>query len=203
MSQQEFVPRQQQPENEDEIYAPHYPYSWSGNLNAEAVPRDEPPSSYEYDAAAMQQGYQAQDGQTVAASEYEYVQPTTPQVPPPQYQYNPYSNDGDAYEQGYNPNNNARQNGIQGVPPWARPQEHRRAPFRFGGILFVLIMISLLQGVFTHGWWFVGHGGMDFILGGFILPVFILLLLASSISRAMWRGRGGRGGWRQRGPWGW
>src|SRR5579863_8612158 len=98
MSQQEFVPRQQQSENEDEIYEPHYPYSWSGNLNAEAVPRDEPPSSYEYDPALMQQGYQAQDGQTLPASEYVPPMPQQQQqqLPPPPYQYNPYANDGDA-----------------------------------------------------------------------------------------------------------
>lgn len=192
MSQQEFVPRQQQSENEDEIYAPQSPYSWSGNLNAEAAPRDEPPSSYEY-KVPMEHGYQAQDGQTSVASE-----------PVPPYQYNPYGNDGDAYEQGYRPYSgfNAQQNNTQ-VPAWARPQAQQRRPFRFGSILFVLIMISLLQGLFTHGYWFVGRGGLDFIVGAFFLPIFILLLLASAISRAMWGGRRGRGGWHRRGPWGW
>src|SRR5438874_8097389 len=127
MSQQEFVPRQEKSENEHEIYAPQYPYSWSGNLNSEAVPRDEPPSSYEYDIP-MQQGYQAQDGQASAASNEDAINrvPTPAQqhimpfrLPEPQartqsvdsrnedpapiYQYNPYSNDGDAYEQGYRP----------------------------------------------------------------------------------------------------
>ena len=175
MSQQEFVPRQQQSENEDEIVEPQYPYSWSGNLNSEAVPRDEPPSSYEYDAP-MQQGYQAQDGQMSEVSDYEYTQSAPQQQimpfrlpepqartqsvgslgsrnedPAPPYQNNPYSNDGDAYEQGYRPYSgyNAQQN-SQGVPPWARPQAHPRRPFRFGYILFILIMISLLQGFFTH-----------------------------------------------------
>ncbi|HYT27865.1 MAG TPA: hypothetical protein VEL72_02520, partial [Ktedonobacteraceae bacterium] len=208
MSQQEFVPRQQQSENEDEIYAPQYPYSWSGNLNSEAVPRDEPPSSYEYDVP-MQQVYQAQDGQASAASDQNAINrvPTPAQQDPvPTYQYNPYSNDGDAYEQGYRPHSsysgyNAQQsNAGQGVPPWARPQEHARRPFRFGSILFILIMISLLQGLFTHGYWFVGRGGFEFILGGIFLPIFILMLLASWISRVMW---GGRRGWRRRGPWGW
>jgi len=204
MSQQEFVPRQQQSENEDEIYAPQYPYSWSGDLNSEAVPRDEPPSSYEYDIP-MQQVYQAQDGQASAASNEDAINrvPTPAQQhPAPIYQYNPYSNDGDAYEQGYRPHSpyNAQQsNAGQGVPPWARPQEHARRPFRFGSILFILIMISLLQGLFMPGHWFLfgEHGGLGFIFGAIFVPIFILLLLASAISRAMWGGR------RRRGPWGW
>ena len=204
MSQQEFVPRQKQSENEDEIYAPQYPYSWSGDLNSEAVPRDEPPSSYEYDIP-MQQVYQAQDGQASAASNEDAINrvPTPAQQhPAPIYQYNPYSNDGDAYEQGYRPHSGystQQNNAGQGVPPWARPQEHARRPFRFGSILFILIMISLLQGLFMPGHWFLfgEHGGLGFIFGAIFVPIFILLLLASTISRAMWGGR------RRRGPWGW
>ena len=136
MSQQEFVPGpqdqedqqdQQQPENEEEISV--YPYHWAGNSSAEAVPRDEPPSSYEYEA-----GYQAQDAYASPPSldsASEYTQPAQQQMQQmqtPQYQYNPY--DGDAYEQGYNPYNSSTQNNMnqQGVPPWAR--RHRRAAAR-------------------------------------------------------------------------
>src|SRR5207248_4984223 len=186
MSQQEFVQRQQQSENEDEIYAPQYPYSWSGNLNSEAVPRDEPPSSYEYDVP-MQQGYQAQDGQASAQDAINRVPTPARQDLVPTYQYNPYSNDGDAYEQGYRPHSsyNAQQNNAgQSVPPWARPQEHARRPFRFGSILFILIMISLLQGLFMfgHSFLFGEHGGLGFIFGAIFIPHFFFMLFVSSIS---------------------
>src|SRR5215472_4095557 len=59
MSQQEFDPGSQEHDPlHDEVYYPHYPYSWSGKLDSEATPRDEPPSSY--DEPVYQQGYQAQ-----------------------------------------------------------------------------------------------------------------------------------------------
>ncbi|GAC1522576.1 MAG: hypothetical protein NVS3B14_23310 [Ktedonobacteraceae bacterium] len=208
MSQQEFAPgpQSQQPGNEDEIYQPHYPYSWSGNRDSEPAPRDEPPSSYEYNPSAMEQGYQGQDiaaqqQQLSAANPYEYQQPAQQQLSP-QYQYNPYGNDGDNYEQGYSPYNssyNAAQNNQgQGVPPWAQPQPRQSNPFRFGWLIFLLIMISMGSGLFRFGFiWGFGH-----LFGIIFLPIFMLMIIASIISRAMWGG-GRRGGWRRRGPWGW
>lgn len=210
MSQQEFAPgpQSQQPGNEDEIYKPQYPYSWSGNLDSEAAPRDEPPSSYEYNPDAMQQGYQAQDiaeqqpgaqpGAYPDVNSYEYQQPA--QQLPPQYQYNPYSNDGDAYQQGYSPYNssysNATQNAPgQGVPPWARPQQQPRSSFRFGWLIFLLILFSMGGGLF-RSFWIFGHS-----IGFIFLPIFILMIVASIISRSMWGG--GRRGGRRGGPWGW
>lgn len=44
MSQQEFEPHQQRPD--EEIHQPHYPYSWSGEGQQEGMPRDEPPGNY-------------------------------------------------------------------------------------------------------------------------------------------------------------
>ena len=44
MSQQEFEPRKQRPD--EEIYQPHYPYNWSGQDQQAGMPRDEPPSTY-------------------------------------------------------------------------------------------------------------------------------------------------------------
>jgi hypothetical protein len=209
MSQQELLPepQDQQPENEDEIYAPQYPYSWSGKSSAEGVPRDEPPSSYEYEA-----GYQAQDAYGSppqpfdAASEYtqpaqqmrqtQQTQQTQPAQPARQYQYNPY--DGDAYEQGYNPyNNSAAQNNMnQGVPPWARPQPQARGGFRFGSILLLLIVISMLT-TLGHGFLFydVGHL-LGWFFGMLFFPIFILMMILGSIRRG-----GRRRYWR--GPWGW
>lgn len=201
MSQQEFVPGlqdqqdQQQPENEEEISV--YPYHWAGNNSAEAAPRDEPPSSYEYEA-----GYQAQD--TYASpppsldSASEYTQPAQQQMQQmqtPQYQYNPY--DGDAYEQGYNPYNSSAQNNMnqQGVPPWARPQPQARKPFRFGGILLLLILISSLT-MFSHGYLFYGAGHLlGWVFGSLFFPLFILMMIFISFRRGRRRYR--------RGPWGW
>jgi hypothetical protein len=198
MSQQEFVPGQQgQSENEEEIYEPQYPYSWSGNSSNEGVPRDEPPSSYEYEA-----GYQAQDAYSNVSptldAANDYTQPAlqtqqTLQTPQP-YQYNQY--DGDAYEQGYAPYNNSNATQNQGVPPWARPQPQGRSPFRFGSILLVLILISVLSSL-GHGYFFYGGGHLiEWFFGMLFFPLFILMMILSSIRR------GGRRRYR-RGPWGW
>jgi hypothetical protein len=212
VSQQEFAPgpQSQQPENEDEIYKPHYPYSWSGNLDSKAAPRDEPPSTYEYNPDAMQQGYQAQDmagqQQQAGANPYQYQQPVQEQLPPP-YQYNPYSDNGNTYEQGYSPYNNAQitpgpgfntqNNQGQGVPSWARPQPQQTHGFRFGWIIFVVIMLSMGSGFLKAVFW-------DFGNIGFILPgIFLLMIIASIVSRSWWGG-GRRSSWRRgRGPWSW
>ena len=85
--------------NEDEIHQPQYPYSWSGKINKEGVPRDEPPSSY--DATVMQQGYQAQTPNT--SNVFQLSQQAQVNR---QYQYIPPAGDGDAYEQGYRPYRN-------------------------------------------------------------------------------------------------
>lgn len=208
MSQQEFAPGpQQQSESEEEIVAPQYPYSWSGKANTEAVPRDEPPSSYDYDTA-YQAGYQAQDAQSNDPQTYDQAsqqynqQPDAQITPPPPYQYNPY--DGDALEQGYQSYNgynsyNGQNNMNQGVPPWARPQpQAQRGPFRFGGILLLLIMIALFSGVFDRGFFLFGHIAGPFI-GMLFFPFLILFMILSSLMRGGRR----RGGWRRRGPWGW
>ena len=198
MSQQELVPgpQDQQPENDEEIYTPQHPYSWSGNSHAEGVPRDEPPSSYEYEA-----GYQAQDtyaGEPPSLdTANDFTQPAQQMqqqtLQAPQNQYNPY--DGDAYEQGYNPyNNNTGQN--QGVPPWARPQQQARSPFRFGGILLVLIFITLAS-TLGHGFFFYDAGHLlGWFFGTLFFPLFILMMIFNAIRR------GARGRYR-RGPWGW
>lgn len=210
MSQQEFAPGpQQQSESEEEIVAPQYPYSWSGKASAE--PRDEPPSSYDYDTA-YQAGYQAQDVQDAqnaqsnapydSASQQYSQQPDAQITPPPPYQYNPY--DGDALEQGYQSYNgynsyNGQNNMNQGVPPWARPQpQAQRGPFRLGGILLLLIMIALFSGVFDRGFFLFGHMAGPFI-GMMFFPILILFMIFSSLIRGGRR----RGGWRRRGPWGW
>lgn len=198
MSQQELLPEEPQGQygassEDEEIYQPPQPYTWSGKVGQEAMPRDEPPSSY--DPTIMQDyqaGYRAQD-EVPAAS----------QQPP--YQYNPYT-DGDAQEQGYRPyntytynnasNQNYQNNGQ--VPPWARPQERRYGPWRFGSILMILIFISILQGAFSHGgFFFFGHM-FGMLLGAVLWPLFMIFIIFSIVMRrVIWGGR------RRRGPWWW
>jgi hypothetical protein len=205
MSQQEFEPEsqstQQHSSNEDdEIQHPQYPYSWSGNQNQEGVPRDEPPSSY--DATVMQQGYQSQtssnanvsgsSSQSSTQGRYEYVAP---------------EGDGDAYEQGYRPYNaynRARSGQGQGVPPWARPQQHRRRPARFAVILIVLLGVGFLTAMLGSTGPMMGFMGDVFgtimlvILFVIMVPIFILFVIFGVIFRMF---RPYRSRYWRRGPW--
>jgi hypothetical protein len=201
MSQQEFEmgsqsSQQNSSHDEDEIHQPQYPYSWSGKINKEGVPRDEPPSSY--DATIMQQGYQAQT-------------PNTSNVPGQQaqvnrqYQYIPPRGDGDAYEQGYRPYRNRSSQG-QGVPPWARPQPHRRDPARFAFIILVLLSVVVLMtilGSMGSVLGFIGEaiGGIILVLLFIIfVPLLILFVIFAVIFR-MVRPRRARYWYRRRGSW--
>lgn len=204
MSQQEFEPESQSNQQhslneDDEIQHPQYPYSWSGNLNQEGVPRDEPPSSY--DATVMQQGYQAQtssnanvpgSSQSSTGGRYEYVAP---------------EGDGDAYEQGYRPYNaynRARSGQGQGVPPWARPQPHRRRPARFASILLVLLGVGFLMAMLGSTGPMMGFMGDVFgtimlvILFVLMVPIFILFVIFGVIFRMF---RPYRSRYWRRGPW--
>jgi hypothetical protein len=223
VSQQEFAPepQSQQPESEDEIYQPQYPYSWSGKQDAKAAaPRDEPLSAYEYNPDAMLQGYQAQDSPAIQnANPYEYQIPAQEQTPPP-YQYDAYGSDAgqqanpyaNPYEQGYNPYNNAgvtpgpgfnpyigaQSNQNQQVPQWARPQPQQPRGFRFGWIIMVLIIVSMSSGAWRFFFW----GGMN-SFGFIFLPIILFMIIASLISRSWWGGNRRSGGGRRGGPWGW
>lgn len=208
MSQQEFAPgpQQQSEDEEEETYAPQYPYSWTGKSNAQAAPRDEPPSSYEYEA-----GYQAQNSYTPDAYETpgsydnasafdtadsyaqqaQQTQQAQQQYQQP-YQYNPYE---DAYGQGNDPYNyKASQNTAyqQGTPQYARPQPSQFSPWRFSSVLLLLVIISILSTV-GRSLFIFGFHGLDAIAGFF--PILILILIFSGIRRGRRRYR--------RGPWGW
>ena len=192
MSQQEFDPgsqsNQQDSLNEDnQIHQPQYPYSWSGQLNQEGGPRDEPLS--DYDAAIMQQRYGAQTPGN--------AHPQSLPPPPPGTSYTPPS--GDAYGQGYRPYNsyNAWQ-GNQGVPSWARPQRQRRGPVGFGFIILVLIIIGLFGGLFHGGLAFIFSTIFGLVMFAILLPLIVVLIILASIMR-MFRPRRVRY-WR-RGPW--
>ena len=206
MSQQEFEKgsqsnQQNSSNEEEEIHQPQYPYSWSGKINPERVPRDEPPSSY--DATVMQQGYQAQtpknanvpgSSQAQVGSQYEYIAP---------------GGDGDAYEQGYRPYNaynRARTGQGPGVPPWARPQPHPRDPVRFAFIILVLLGVGILMAIFGSVGSWLGVFGAIFgaiillILFVILVPLLILFVLFGVIFR-MFRPRRARYRYRRRGPW--
>ncbi len=206
MSQQEFEPgsqsNQQNSLNEnDEIYRPQYPYSWSGKLDQEGVPRDEPPSSY--DATMLNQGYQAQTSRNAGLPGS-----SQPRVDS-QYQNVPPGGDGDAYEQGYRPYNtyNAAHSG-QGVPPWARPQPHPRNPLRFGIIILIIMGISLFGGIFGHMGPVMGLVGGAFgalitlVLFAILVPLLILSVVLGVIFRTFGRTfRPRRFRYWRRGPW--
>jgi len=195
MSQQEFEPgtqsNQQDSLNEDdEIHYPQYPYSWSGKLNSEGVPRDEPPSSY--NATVMQEGYKAQTSANANIPGSSQQQVNAQYVSP--------DGDGDAYEQGYRPYNayNAAQSG-QGVPPWARSRRRPRNPARFGFIILILLIIAMLQGM-LHGGLLLGFaGGILLLTLSIILVPLVLLLVILGIIMRMFRPRRVRY-WRRR-PW--
>lgn len=202
MSQQEFEmgsqSNQQSSSNEeDEIHLPQYPYSWSGKINPEGVPRDEPPSSY--DATVMQQGYRAQTPNTPNNS----VQQAQVNQ---QYQYIPPAGDGDAYEQGYRPYRNQSRQG--GVPPWARPQQHPRDPVRFAFIILVLLGVSVLMAIFGSMGSVLGFIGgtigaiILFILFIIFVPLLILFVIFGVIFRILSPRRARRRyRRRRRGPW--
>lgn len=199
MSQQEFEmgsqSNQQSSSNEeDEIHLPQYPYSWSGKLQQEGVPRDEPPSNYD---ATIMQGYRAQT-------------PNTSNVPGQQAQVNqqnqyiPPAGDGDAYEHGYRPYRNRSAQG--GVPPWARPQPHSRDPLRFAIIILVLLGVSVLMVIFGSMGSVLGFiggtiGALILILLFIIFVPLLILFVIFGIIFRMLSPRRARRGYRRRGPW--
>ena len=197
MSQQEFEMgsqsnQQHSPNEEDEVHQPQYPYSWSGKINPEGVPRDEPPSSY--DATVMHQGYQAQTPHKTNAPGSQQAKVSN------QYQYIPPAGDGDAYEQGYRPYNTYNQSAQgPGVPPWARPQPHPRNPVRFAFIILILLGVGILMAIFGSTGpvlWIIAA-----ILGTIILvPLLILFVIFGVIFRIL-RPRRARRWYNRRSPW--
>jgi hypothetical protein len=206
MSQQEFemgpqANQQNSSNEEDEIHQPQYPYSWSGKINREGVPRDEPPSNY--DATILQQAYQAQTPNTSNVPG-----PQQPQVSS-QHSYITPGSDGDAYEQGYRPYtayNGAQSGQQQGVPPWARPQTHPRNPVRFATIILVLLGVGLCSAIFGSlgsGLGIIGSIGGAIILAILfiiLVPLLILFVILAVLFR-MFRPRRARNRYWRRGPW--
>ncbi len=225
MSQQEFVPRsvgaqpgarpgQDALNDENEIYQPQYPYHWSGKLNNEGAPRDEPPSSYA--EPTMQRGYQAQDYTTTPKQQNSVPnnggqQSSRNQNRSSGWQFSP---DGDAFEQGYRPYNtyNTGQNGQRGqwnVPPWARPQPRKRGSMGWLFIvIFLFFMLKPILAVFG-----LLLGGLGALVGVTIfalaLPIILILMMLSIfgfiLRSAFSAGRYRRGGtyWNRRGPFWW
>ncbi|HJT59836.1 MAG TPA: hypothetical protein VJ761_25220 [Ktedonobacteraceae bacterium] len=197
MSQQEFDSGSQAPEDEplhEEVYYPRAPYSWSGRLDNEAMPRDEPPFGY---GEPTQQ--QAADANPFNSS---------------RQQQEHSGEDGNVYQRGYGPYNsyNSSTTGNvgsgtsagqgQSVPPWARPQQHQRRPFRFGFIILILVVIAVIQMFMANGGVFVGAAGdifgtiLSLLLFVLIVPIVIVLVfwgflvrMLRSGRRQRWRGR--------------
>jgi hypothetical protein len=229
MSQQEFVPESQSQAHdpllkEDEVYYPRAPYSWSGKLDKEATPRDVPPSSYGEPRA--QQGYQAHTsaGQNDAARTGQGGGGANSNNAQAWQRQGGSGGNAGGYQDGYGPYrsynwSSGRRGGSgaqgQGVPPWARPQQHRRAPFRLGFILLILVAIALIQGLLANGGGFVGVTGDIFgaIFGLLVLVLvvpLIILVVFSGLLMRMFRSAGlyrGRRRWRgrqwPRGPYWW
>ena len=219
MSQQEFVPESQSqahdPLKEDEVYYPRTPYSWSGKLDKEATPRDVPPSSY--GEPRVQQGYPAQTnpGQTDDARAGQGGGGANSSSSQARQRQGGSNGNTNGYQRGYGPyrsynsynTGQGTSGGLgQSVPPWARPQQHRRARFRFGFILLILVAIALIQGLLAGGGGFVGVTGDVFgaIFGLLVLvlvvPLVILVVFSGLLmrmfrsgrpyrSRRRWRGR--------------
>lgn len=197
MSQQEFDSGSQAHEGEpahEEVYYPRSPYSWSGRPDNEAVPRDEPP--FGYDEPVQQQAADINPFNS-SGQQQEHS-----------------GEDANAYQRGYGPyNSNASPTtgnagsgtpGGQGqsVPPWARPQQHQRRPFRFGFIILILVSIALIQMFMANGGVFVGAAGAVFgtifnlLLFILVVPLIIVLVfwgflirMFRSGRRQRWRGR--------------
>jgi hypothetical protein len=204
MSQQEFEmgsqSNQQNSSNEeDEIHKPQYPYSWSGKINPEGVPRDEPPSSY--DATVMQQAYPAQTPNATNVPGSQQAQVSS------RHQYIPPAGDGDAYEQGYRPYNaynSAQSSQGQGVPPWARPQHHQRNPVRFAFIILVLLGVAFLMTIFgSMGPMIVGSiiGTIILVMLFIILVPLLILFVIFGVIFRMFRPHRVRNRYWRHGPW--
>src|ERR1700737_3472937 len=130
MSQQEFLPPEQEPLKQDaseEIDV--RPYYWSTSPKSGNLPKNEHPSTFEdsippYSYAAQdalpppQEQQQEQEKATYYSSgqgKQSQQQQAGPQRSTFQYGYRPYTN--------YNTQSQ--------VPPWARPQRHNRRVFRW------------------------------------------------------------------------
>jgi len=224
MSQQEFVPESQlqahDPFGEDEVYYPRAPYSWSGKLENEATPRDEPPSSYGEPRA--QQGYQAQTnaGQNDASRANQSAGGANAHYSQAWQQPGRSNGNTNGYSRGYgsyrsyNTGQGTSGGPGQSVPPWARPQQHQRGPLRFGSILLILVTIALIQGLIANGGALIGvTAGHLAILGlllfVLIVPVIILVVFSGLLMRMFRAGRlyRRRSQWRRRqwpqGPYWW
>jgi hypothetical protein len=224
MSQQEFVPESQSqahgPFNDDEVYYPRAPYSWTGKLENEALPRDEPPSSY--GELRVQQGYQAQAdaGQNGPSRANQSADDANSHYAQAWQRPERSNGNGNGYARGYGPYSsfNTGQGASggpgQSVPPWARPQQHRRGPLRFGSILLILVTIVLIQGLIRGGSFISVSGDLfgailGLLLFVLIVPVIILVVFSGLLMR-MFRAGGlyrRRSQWRRRqwphGPYWW
>jgi len=197
LSQQEFMQepqfQQQRPEYEQETY--------NSRSSKAGAPKDEPPSSYDepmthYD---YESGYQAQD--SALGSKYKEETTGTRGGSERQQRQQQSGPDGDAFEHSYRGYN--QYNMPQGVPPWARPQLHRRSSLR----TWLFIVLSLMLIIPILRFLLLGLAFAAGIIGIVVFTLALLLLFAvlsilitfrTSVRR---RQRQSRRPWH--GPWGW
>jgi hypothetical protein len=203
MSQQQMFPEPQsngqEAGSEDEIYYGQ-PYYWSVSPHNEAMPKDEPPSSYV--ESTIEHGYQAQDNaQNVNPGAYE-TNTGDAQFSNnggQQQQFVPGGNANGQDYRSYNPYYGGRY--WQGVPPYAQNSGssgmRRRSPFRM--IFFVLLLILLFRPIL------IVAGLLLASVGGALLFLLLMALFIFSMGlfrMALWPGyRRSRRYWYRRGPW--
>lgn len=173
MDQQEYEPelqspQQRQAQHENEIEAPAQPYYWSSKPNA---PKDEPASLYDEpmlqsdETGSYMSGYVAREQrantkQTPNAQQrFQIVAPASAQS----RQRQQFSPDGDSFEAQYRPGAANQQQWR--VPPWARPQVHRRSPGRT--LMFLLICILCIVPLMHF---------LLIVLGAFLAVVGVIIL---------------------------
>jgi hypothetical protein len=162
MSQQEFFQRpqfqeqkQRQPAlEEDDIEYSSQPYYWS-TQPGKGAPKDEPASLSDEPMVEAdhpgdyQHGYAAQDSVSNAVGA-RFITPqeggnggTSQWQSRPQRQQ--FSPDGDSFEHQYRPY--AANNQQGGVPPWARPQHHKRSA---AGWFWLVVLGLIFMGPLLH-----------------------------------------------------
>src|SRR2546429_38204 len=164
MSQQEFFQgsqfqeqKQRQPAlEEDDIEYPSQPYYWS-TQPGNAAPKDEPASLSDEPMGPLedryednhpgdyQHGYVAQDTVNKGVGAQFIAPPGGKSQWESQSQRQQFSPDGDSFEHRYRPY--TANNQQWSVPPWARPQQHKRSA---AGWVWLVILGLVFIGPLLH-----------------------------------------------------
>jgi hypothetical protein len=223
MSQQEFFQgsqfqeqKQGQPSlGDDDIEYPAQPYYWS-TQPGKGAPKDEPASlsdepmgsslggSYQDDHQSdYQHGYAAQDSISSSVGGRFTAPRQRSNGGPSQSQRQRFSPDGDSFEHQYHPY--TANNQQWSVPPWARPQQHKRSA---AGWVWLVILGLVFIGPLLHI-----LGALLAVVGMIVLVLVLPFLLVAimALPYMLFRSITGRPSpgrrWRYpnywRGPWRW